>query len=799
MGVSSYLLRADLRARWRSLALLGVLVAVVVGAVLTALSGARRTQVAFEHYLDEVRPFDAVVAPEDGAVDLTGIEAIDGVEAAVGYHWYGVFPGDLRTQFIPMVVPDDDRVPGTYQRTPVVSGRRPDPTEPLEVALSERTARNLGVEVGDELPVATFTDEQLASGFPDVDAGGELRLDVVGITRVPGDLASRDADIDLTYLTPAFAETYADEVGLFSVGALVIAEPGTSLNDLGARITAEYPVGFDTFFGADTLRRQAAPTLDGMAVGLRIVALVLALVGGTAIVVSLLRDATERIGEHSALRALGVDRGGLLGHLSLAVGLAVAAGAVMGGGLSVVLTPRVLWGLARRAEGNPSVHLDAPVLMGGTLTAMAGLLVVVLLVAWATERREHRQRLDGGRPSSVAAQAAALGAPLSVVAGLRLAFERGRGRRATPVTAAAVAAGLGGLGVVAALVFSSSLQHAVTTPGVYGWAFAGVLSRNVDGPDARPAQLAAADEAQAQIVTDPALATVAEYVLDFDVALPGGPERAVALDDLKGHTAIVVARGHEPLNGSEIAVGATTLEEHGLAIGDTVALRRDDHELTAEIVGVAVLPVNDDGGLASDGIALHRDGLDALGFDGTCADAEPCSRGLAVTSADGVDLDAAVAPYLPSGLSFVEPSAPSEVLRLTAVDRLPRIVAAFLGVVSVITLAHAASVTVRRRRRDLAMLRVLGFVQRDLRNSVRVQVAALSLLGATLGVVLGLAVGRQLWSGVASRVSLPAVITVPVATIFLVPLVIALLAQIGAALSRRAAGRVSTAVALRAE
>ena len=174
-----------------------------------------------------------------------------------------------------------------------------------------------------------------------------------------------------------------------------------------------------------------------------------------------------------------------------------------------------------------------------------------------------------------------------------------------------------------------------------------------------------------------------------------------------------------------------------------------------------MLPVNDDGGLGSEGLALHRETAEALGFDGTCSDEEPCSRGFAVTVADGHDVQAAVEPYLPAGYTMVEPSPPSEVVRLTAIDRLPRMVAVFLGVISVITLAHAAAVTVRRRRRDLAVLRVLGFCRRDLRNAVRVQVAALSVLGGVLGVVLGLALGRQLWLSVAGSVSLPAVITAP--------------------------------------
>ena len=138
-------------------------------------------------------------------------------------------------------------------------------------------------------------------------------LEVVGILRDPGDVVSRDNDIDLNFLTPAFAdESYGDEVGLFSVGSLVAAEPGTSLSEARDEASGGALPGRvrRRSSAAGTLRRQAAPTLDAMATGLRIVALVLALVGGTAIVLSLVRDVAERLGEHEALARAGSRRSG---------------------------------------------------------------------------------------------------------------------------------------------------------------------------------------------------------------------------------------------------------------------------------------------------------------------------------------------------------------------------------------------------------------------------------------------------------------------------------------------------------
>ena len=149
--------------------------------------------------------------------------------------------------------------------------------------------------------------------------GGELVLDVVGILRAPGDVVSRDSDIDLNFLTPAFAATYGDEVGLFSVGTLIAAEPGhldQRARDRGSRRSTRSSSSRSS--ARTRLRRQAGPTLDAMATGMRIVALVLALVGGTAIVLALVRAVAERLSEREALGALGLESRGLLAHLGLA-------------------------------------------------------------------------------------------------------------------------------------------------------------------------------------------------------------------------------------------------------------------------------------------------------------------------------------------------------------------------------------------------------------------------------------------------------------------------------------------------
>jgi hypothetical protein len=341
------------------------------------------------------------------------------------------------------------------------------------------------------------------------------------------------------------------------------------------------------------------------------------------------------------------------------------------------------------------------------------------------------------------------------------------------------------------VVFGASLDHAVTTPAVYGWGADGVLSDS-------ESNTLAVSTTQA-IEDDPAFSALAEVVINLELTADGAPARAVVLDDLDGHTPFVMARGVEPVGPGQVAVGGETLEDLGKDLGDTVELSAGGPARPMEIVGVAVLPVPDDGGSSSSGFALRGEAADAIGFTWTCDGDVACSRHLAVSAAPGVDIADAVAPHLSEDVGFYPATPPSEVDRLRAVEGLPRVLAGTLGVLAVIAIVHTAAVTVRRRRRDLAVLRALGLSSRGLRGAVTVQVAALAVSGGVVGVVLGVAAGRQLWTAVASATYLPAVITFPPASVVVVPLAIALAAHVGALLSRRAAGRVPAALTLRTE
>jgi hypothetical protein len=793
-----YLLRADLRTRWRSLVVLVALAAVVVGAALACTAGARRTRGAFDRYIGQVKPFDALVIANSDRITADRVADIDGVDAAVGFRWFYVqFEVASQEDFFPTVVPDDDRAPNTYLHNPVIKGRLPDPAQPLEIALSEHTARRLHAGVGDRLRAETMTPQQ-AEDVENVDlealAGPRLTFTVVGIVRDPVDIGGRLTDVTITLLTPAFGRTYQGRVGQFGSGVLVdlrspavTATVAQALDDIGE-------VEFDPTLGAEAVTVQVAPTLSAMANGLRIAALVIALAGGVAIALALARAAGDRADDLAALQALGLAAPTLAARVGLPGLLAAATGVFLGGPVAIGASGLFPRGLAGRAEPDPGIRFDSIVLVPGVLLALMVVVLVAGSVAVFTVRRQRATDTGRSHPSSVVSSAARLGAPVPVLAGLRLAFDADRGPRGTPVRSALGAAVLGAVGVLATVVFASSLHHAVASPSVYGWSWDGQLS----GTNADQITDGVVDEPG--LLDDRAFTAVAEIVNDLEVTIEGTPDQATVLDDLRGHVPFVMVSGSEPVGAGEVAVGGQTLKDHRLHIGDSVEVSGGGPARRLRVVGVAVLPITLDGGSSAVGLAMRRPAADVVGWTGSCDDRATCSRNYALVGSDGADINAAALRHAPKGSVEVGyPKAPAEIERLTAVEDLPRLLAVALGVIGIVAVAHAATVTVRRRRRDLAVLRVIGLTRRQLRTTVSVQVLALTLVGTVFGAFLGIVVGRAAWAAVARSTSLPVVTVVPLPALPMVAAVTLLGAHLSASLARRAAGRVRAATALRSE
>jgi hypothetical protein len=171
--------------------------------------------------------------------------------------------------------------------------------------------------------------------------------------------------------------------------------------------------------------------------------------------------------------------------------------------------------------------------------------------------------------------------------------------------------------------------------------------------------------------------------------------------------------------------------------------------------------------------------------------------------ASGVDPAAAtrrfVAAFPGSVSAYAAPRPPSEVVNLSRVGSLPQAFGAFLAFVGVAGLLHALVTSARRRRHDLAVLRALGFLRRQLGASVAWQSTTITVFGLLAGLPLGIAVGRWVWIVVAEGVGVASDPLVPVlAAVLLVPAALVVSNLVAAPLGMRAS-RIPPATVLRTE
>jgi ABC-type lipoprotein release transport system permease subunit len=103
-----------------------------------------------------------------------------------------------------------------------------------------------------------------------------------------------------------------------------------------------------------------------------------------------------------------------------------------------------------------------------------------------------------------------------------------------------------------------------------------------------------------------------------------------------------------------------------------------------------------------------------------------------------------------AAFSFTPPAPPGLLTVLRQMALLPAALGAFLAVLAVGAVGYALACAVRRRRRELAVLRALGLTGRQARLVIVTQATVLAMVGLAAGIPLGLAVGRAVWRAVAS-------------------------------------------------
>jgi hypothetical protein len=354
-----------------------------------------------------------------------------------------------------------------------------------------------------------------------------------------------------------------------------------------------------------------------------------------------------------------------------------------------------------------------------------------------------------------------------------------------------------GVAVLAgALTFGASLGHLLDTPRLYGLTFdLAVTNYQTEPPVAgRLGPVVAEDDD----VEGYAVTTGTELTVD------GQRVEVVVIDAVEGDVLPPVLEGRAAVGRGEIAFGSKTLEQLGLEVGDTVTVAGSAAEHDVKVVGRSVLP-----GLSPD-LQLGHGGFvsvpEAAYLEGASRE-KVAKLDLALRLASGTDADAKLSDLRSAFCRegefcnlFPRPfDEPIDVVNFGRVRAMPYLLAGILGLLAVGALVHVLTSAVQRRRRDLAVLKTLGFTRRQVRAVVAWQATVIVFLATAIGAPVGVAVGRLLWRVQADELGIVFEPRIPWMGVIALVVAGLLLANLIAALPAGAAARLRPARILRSE
>jgi ABC-type lipoprotein release transport system permease subunit len=786
--------RAEARQRWRAWLLLAVVVGLAAGGAMAALAGARRTETSYRRFVEGTRGFDVLVtngsSPEliNRQFDLDEVARLPQVaESAPIRYWFG---SGQTASGRPLAVPDitpfagvDGRFGTELNRAEPLDGRLPRAED--ELAVSFLAAERYDIDVGDTLPLAMPGPGAFAAG-PGGPPPPVTDFRVVGVVAVQGafpPLSSAGSIPPLVLLSEAFATANPDAAEVLAVR---LAGGRSDVSAFTAELERLAPGTQIITLSERELSPVVQRGLDVQATVLRVLAGVLAVVALLVATLTLQREVVVSAADDGVLAALGVTlwQRRTVGAARAAV--VAGAAALVAVVTAVALSPLAPVGVARQAELHTGLQANLALLaIGAGATVVLLTLAGVVPVWWGTRAARRRTGDDmGSHPSRIATALTRSGAPTAVTAGVRLALEPGRAATAVPVRSTILGTALGVAIIAAVLSFTSSVGHLFEEPSLYGWNW------DVQVGSAFSPELA---EDAARIAADPAVAAVA-LAGQARLTIDGEQVDTLGLERVQGTVEPTVVEGRMASAPDEVLLGGRTMRDLDLSLGDETPVTFGDRTVRVRVVGKGVLGEFAGAAGLGEGAAMTIDGLRRFVPD-------TIRNFVLIRARPGADQDA-----LADGLRLDHPdegvfvpAKPSDLADLERVSSLPFVVAGLLGVLALATLASTVATSVRRRRRELALLKVLGFVRSQVQATVAWQASTLAVVAGLIGVPLGVAAGRTAWDVFAERLGVPPRPVMPVLAIALLVPLLLVLANVVAAVPGRVAARMRPAAALRTE
>ena len=806
MSVVWYCTLRSVRARARAYVGTAVLLALLGGLTLASFAAARRTASAYPRFREAGQALDVLffhVEDPDHALKVPGVTSAATYFAFLG----GVVDAEGRpdASFNDVVAEMAGSLDGLYftrDRFAVTEGRMPDPSREDEVAVNEHLAA-FGIGVGDRYPIGVFDPAHEDEVFSDTPPPPVDRLEVtvVGIGLFPDEVVQDETDhFGRMLLTPAFTARERRWASYAWTGvSLADGEAGVERfkQDYVAALPPEAGTSFrERSIVVDRTQEAVRPLATALAAFGAMAAVATLLLVGQALV-RLVRADREDL---ASIRAMGAGPRTVAALAVPGIVASVAAGAAGAVGVAVALSPIAPIGPLRRVEVDPGVAFDWPVLLLGAAGLILALVTVGITAAvrQTPHRRSARARLDVRRRSALAGAVAAAGLPLPAVAGMRLALESGEGRTSVPARAALGGAVVAVVALVASLVFGTSLRSLVDRPPLYGWDWDLTVVDESGYGDID------VEKAAAILDGDPGVASWTSAYFqsieldDLGVPVIGMPADAAVTPPLLAGRAVRAP--------DEIVLGRGTLKALGKRLGETVVLEADEATRDLRIVGVAIFPTV---GPVLGAYTSLGDG--AMMVYDQVPDWDEVSAGpkaLFVRFGSGEDREVVserleeslgTVGRFPGSAQVLPVQRPGEIVHYESMGATPALLGGVLVLAAVVSLGLALASGVGRRRRDLSILKSLGFTRRQVSATVVWQSSLIVAIGLLVGMPLGIALGRWLWILFAERLPVLARPSVPALVLLGLAGALVVLANLVAAVPARRAGRTPVAAVLRSE
>ena len=819
-----------LRGVWRQVLALALLAGLLGGVALGAVAGARRTNAAYERYLTAINASDV-------GVNVPG--QLPGMAATRPYELISSLPGVIAhaayigLSGVPLVhgKPDNSflvnslngSLDGEYfsqDRATVLAGRLPPQGSTSTVVLTPAIAKAFGTGVG-----GTVSYRFQPVGPEQQPAGKRFTRSfrVAAIVEVPPALTDESDQAEGSIFPPGATRQLLPEYFYAWIGLrLAQGTAGTGalqkhLATLAADLQRQarqalhrdVPPPSFTVNRTDVIRSRVQQAIRPEAVALSvfgaIAALAMLVLVGQGLAQMIARSAPDT----AVLRVLGATRAQAALAAALPGLIAVLGGVALAVAGAVAVSPLAPVGPVRQFDPDRGIAADGLVLGGGA--AVFGLALLGLLAVLAVRSVRPRESGAGVGSSAVARAAAAAGLPAAAVVGIRNAFEPGSGVRAVPVRSALLGSVAAVIAVVTAVVFSASLSGLTAHPARYGWDWDLAIQAESGYGFFAPAKT------KKLISGEPTVTGWSEFGF-AQLPVDGTVVPALGLQRQLGAVQPPTTSGRALSAPDQIELGTVTLRQLGKKVGDRVRIGIGPYTRTAVITGTVTLPsfgvgAADHPSLGHGAMVPEATLLAAMGqATGHPAESESLPvlpSALVIDLAPGTTrtqraalvsrIVSATLDGSPGGTYELQHARASAIVNTEQMGGQPLALALGLAAAAVLSLALTVFSLVRRRRRELALLKALGMTRSQVRAVIAWQTTLTLLIAVVVGGALGIAGGRLAWHAFAGSLGVVPIVEVPVTALILGLVALVLAGNLLASLPAAVAARTRPGVGLRTE